>query len=371
MRRPEYAVSGVTVAVYTVPTDHLESDGTLEWRSTTIVVVHATAAGETGLGYSYADAATGHLVRSTLAPLIVGKDAMDIPSCWSAMRHAIRNLGRPGIVSMAIAAVDTALWDLKARLLGLPLVSLLGAARSGGADAVGVAVYGSGGFTSYPVERLQKQLAGWAEKGIGAVKMKIGRHPDEDVTRVRAARAAVGPGVALYVDANGAYTRQQALAMAERFAELEVCWFEEPVTSDDLPGLRLLRDRAPAGMEIAAGEYGYDLVYFQRMMDAGAVDVQQADASRCAGISEFLRVGALCEAANLPLSAHTAPALHLHPGCALARLRNLEYFHDHVRMENLLFDGVAQPVKGVLHPDLGRPGMGLELKHKDAERYAA
>src|SRR6185437_9445732 len=193
------------------------------------------------------------------------------------------------------------------------LVSLLGAARSGGADAVGVAVYGSGGFTSYPVERLQKQLAGWAEKGIGAVKMKIGRHPDEDVTRVRAARAAVGPGVALYVDANGAYTRQQALAMAERFAELEVCWFEEPVTSDDLPGLRLLRDRAPAGMEIAAGEYGYDLVYFQRMMDAGAVDVQQADASRCAGISEFLRVGALCAAAEPGIfsrsRAHGEPAL--------------------------------------------------------------
>src|SRR6185437_9996429 len=148
------------------------------------------------------------------------------------------------------------------------------------------------------------------------------------------------------------YSRPQALRMAERFAALEVSWFEEPVTSDDLEGLRLLCDRAPAGMDIAAGEYGYDLIYFRRMLASGAVTVQQADASRCAGISEFLRVGALCDAANLPMSAHTSPALHLHPCCALSRLRISDYILDHARIENLLFDGVVQPVHGALHPDL-------------------
>jgi L-alanine-DL-glutamate epimerase-like enolase superfamily enzyme len=265
---------------------------------------------------------------------------------------------------MAIAAVDSAIWDLKASLLGLPLILLLGAAQPS------ARIYGSGGFTSYSVEQLQRQLGGWVDQGITAVKMKIGRRPDEDFARVKAAREAIGTDAALYVDANGAYSRKQALEMAQKFRDAGVTWFEEPVTSDDLEGLRLIRDRAPAGMDIAAGEYGYDVGYFKRMLEAGAVDVQQADASRCAGISEFLRVGALCDAANLPMSAHTSPSLHLHPCCSLSRLRNIEYFHDHVRIENMFFDGVIQPKDGRLQPDLSRPGMGLEFKKADAERYA-
>lgn len=360
-----FTIRDLSVAAYTIPTDFPESDGTLAWEATTIVLVHAHAGDQTGLGYSYADLATARLISQTLIPLIRGRNAMNIPGCWSAMRQAIRNLGRPGVCSMAIAAVDVALWDLKAKLLNLPLATLLGVAQSS------VPVYGSGGFTSYSIPQLQAQLGGWVESGMGAVKMKIGRDPDHDLERVAAARAAIGPHAALYVDANGAYSRQLALRMAERFAALEVSWFEEPVTSDDLEGLRLLCDRAPAGMDIAAGEYGYDLIYFRRMLASGAVTVQQADASRCAGISEFLRVGALCDAANLPMSAHTSPALHLHPCCALSRLRNIEYFYDHARIETLLFEGAIQPVRGVLHPDLSRPGIGMEFKSQDAKRYAA
>jgi L-alanine-DL-glutamate epimerase-like enolase superfamily enzyme len=290
---------------------------------------------------------------------------MDIPCRWAEMRHAIRNLGRPGLCSMAIAAVDAAIWDLKAALLNLPLVSLLGAAQNS------AEIYGSGGFTSYSIGQLKDQLGGWVNEGIKAVKMKVGRDPHQDFARVKAARESIGSNASLYVDANGAYSRKQALRMAEEFSELNVVWFEEPVTSDDLEGLRFIRDRAPAGMDIAAGEYGYDLVYFQRMLRSESVDVQQADASRCAGISEFLRVGALCDAANLPMSAHTSPSLHLHPCCALSRLRNIEYFHDHVRIENMFFDGVIKPRGGRLYPDLTRPGMGLEFKKADAERYAA
>jgi L-alanine-DL-glutamate epimerase-like enolase superfamily enzyme len=358
-------IQSVSVEAYTVPTDSPESDGTLAWDKTTLVLVNAIAGDKVGIGYTYADIATAELIKRTLVPLVLGRDAMSVPACWSAMRHGIRNLGRPGICSMAIAAVDSALWDLKATLLDLPLVSLLGAAQPS------VEIYGSGGFTSYSIQQLQQQLAGWIGQGIKAVKMKIGRDPGQDLARVKAAREAIGPDAALYVDANGAYSRKQALSMAEQFAEFDVSWFEEPVTSDDLDGLRLIRDRGPAGMDIAAGEYGYDVLYFKRMLDAGAVDVQQADASRCGGISEFLRVGALCDAANVPISAHTSPSLHLHPCCALSRLRNIEYFHDHVRIENMFFDGVIKPVGGRLHPDLSRPGMGLEFKKADAERYSA
>lgn len=357
-------VDRLDVSAYTVPTDYPESDGTLAWDSTTAVVVQARAAGVTGLGYTYADTATARLITELLAAAVLGRDAMDVPGAWAAMVGAIRNLGRPGVASMAIAAVDNALWDLKARLLGVPLVALLGAVR----DAV--PVYGSGGFTSYPLDRLQEQLGGWAAAGIRAVKMKVGREPQADPARVRAAREAIGPGTGLFVDANGAYSRKQALALAEEFARSGVTWFEEPVSSDDLAGLRLLRDRAPAGMEVAAGEYGYDLPYFRRMLEAGAVDVLQADATRCAGVTGFLAVGALCQAHGLPLSAHTAPSLHAHVCCALAPARHVEYFHDHARIEALLFEGALTPVDGALRPDRSRPGTCLALKHADAERYA-
>lgn len=329
------------------------------------MLVQVEAGDEVGLGYTYADSATATLIQDLLAEVIKGRDAMETSACWMAMVRRIRNLGRPGISSMAISAVDTALWDLKARLLQLPLVTLLGAVRES------VPVYGSGGFTSYSNEQLQKQFQGWMEEGIPRVKMKIGRDAEADIGRVRAARLAIGPKTELYVDANGAYSRKQALAQAGKFVEFNVKWFEEPVSSDDLAGLRLLRDRAPATMEIAAGEYGYDLGYFRSMLDAGAVDVLQADATRCGGITGFLQVAALCQAHHVPLSAHCAPALHTHVGCAVTPLRHLEYFHDHVRIEQMFFDGVRAPINGELRPDLSRPGMGMEFKQPDAQRFAA
>lgn len=201
--------------------------------------------------------------------------------------------------------------------------------------------------------------------------MKIGRNAKADRERVRLARRTIGAGTALFVDANGAYTRKQALAQAEVFTDSGVAWFEEPVSSDDLKGLRQIRDRAPATMEIAAGEYGYTTDYFRRMIEAGAVDVLQADATRCGGITGFLEAAALCTAHHLSLSAHTAPLLHAHVCCTATPVRHLEYFHDHVRIERLFFDGVLEPVKGELRPDLSRPGMGMELKKKNVERFAA
>jgi L-alanine-DL-glutamate epimerase-like enolase superfamily enzyme len=364
--RAEVAVDDLEVGAYTVPTDQPEADGTLAWDSTTIVVVQAHGGGECGLGYTYADVSTAKLVESKLAGIVRGADAMAPQAAWAKMVEQTRNLGRPGITSMAIAAVDLALWDLKARALGVPLCKLLGMAHDR------VPVYGSGGFTAYSPERLAEQLGGWVAQGIPRVKMKVGSHPDQDPKRVKLARSAIGAEAELFVDANGAYSRKQALELAERFrADALVSWFEEPVSSEDLEGLRLLRDRAPAGMEIAAGEYGDDAPYFRRMVEAGAVDVLQADVTRCGGITELLRVGALCRAYNLPLSLHCGPAIHLHPATALEQFVHLEYFHDHVRIEHMLFDGVVEPCGGDLVPDLERPGIGLELKRSEAERYAA
>jgi L-alanine-DL-glutamate epimerase-like enolase superfamily enzyme len=365
VRDIDVAVERLDVSVYTVPTDFPESDGTAEWDATTMVLVEAHAGDRVGLGYTYGDAATAALVRDTLAEVVEGRDALAVTASWQALGRACRNLGRPGLASMAIAAVDTALWDLKARLLELPLATLLDAAHEA------VPIYGSGGFTSYSDEQLSEQLGGWAEQGIARVKMKVGREPERDLHRVAVAREAIGEQTELYVDANGALSRKDALRFAVEYAErFDVRWFEEPVSSDDLDGLRLLRDRAPAGMEIAAGEYGYMLPYFERMLEAGAVDCLQADVTRCEGITGFLRVAALCQARSLQLSAHCGPSIHVHPCCAVVPLRHLEYFHDHVRIERIFFDGVLEPVAGELRPDFSRPGNGLELKRADAERYS-
>ncbi len=357
-----HPVEELTARAFTIPTDQPESDGTLDWDSTTMVLARARAGGHEGLGWTYGQGAIGMVIAGKLAEVVRGRDALDVPGASAAMVHALRNDGRPGICSMALAAVDVALWDLKAHLLGLPLAELLGRVHEG------VPIYGSGGFTSYDDERLASQLGGWARSGIPRVKMKVGREPQRDPERVRVAREAIGPDVQLFVDGNGAYTVKQALALAQEFAGWEVRWFEEPVSSDDLAGLALLRSRVPPGMDVAAGEYGYDLPYFERMLDA--VDVLQADVTRCGGITELMRVDALCHARSRPLSLHCAPAIHTAAGCALKRLVHLEYFHDHVRIENMLFEGVPQPHKGMLHPHLDRPGLGLELREADAERFA-
>lgn len=356
-------VAQLEVSAYTVPTETPESDGTLSWDKTTLVLVRATAGGITGLGYSFADVATAQFIEAHLKRHVIGGNCFSITELWSAMVRAIRNLGRPGVSSMAIAAVDNALWDLKGRILGISVADLIGRAHPS------IAAYGSGGFTSYSDIQLTRQLGGWVEAGLRDVKMKIGTHPEADPGRVRAARQAIGADAGLFVDANGAYDREQALAMAVRFADLGVTWFEEPVSSDDLEGLRLIRKKAPPGMRIAAGEYGYDSYYFRRMLAAEAVDVLQADATRCAGVTGFLAAGNLCAAFATPFSAHTAPSVHAHAACASVPAINVEYFFDHYRIEQMFFDGALKPVDGTLHPDASRPGFGLECKLPDMERY--
>jgi L-alanine-DL-glutamate epimerase-like enolase superfamily enzyme len=363
-RSVDVAVERLDVAAFTVPTERPESDGTLAWDSTSIVVVEVAAGGETGLGYTYGPAAVASLIEEQLAELVLGADATAVGATWLELGRALRNAGRPGIGFTAVSAVDVALWDLKARVLGVPLTVALDAAHEA------VPVYGSGGFTSYGPEEVAEQLGGWVAAGIPRVKMKVGRDPASDPARIAAARAEIGTDAELYVDANGAFSRKEAAAWAERYAfEWGVTWFEEPVSSADLEGLQRLRDRAPAGLEIAAGEYAYVPADFRNLV--GAVDCMQADVTRCGGITGLLQVSGLCTGHGLDLSGHCAPQLSAHALCAVPRLRHLEYFHDHVRVERLLFDGVLEPERGELRPDRARPGHGLELKRADAEQYRA
>jgi L-alanine-DL-glutamate epimerase-like enolase superfamily enzyme len=356
-------VDGLTARALTVPTERPESDGTLAWDATTVVVVEARAGGALGLGYSYTDAAAATVVGGLLDDAVRGRDALDVAGTWEAMWARIRNIGQTGVAAAAVSAVDVALWDLKSRLLDVPLVVALDAARTG------VDAYGSGGFCSLTDRELAAQVAGWAEAGLASVKIKTGREPARDEHRLEVARAAVGPDVALMTDANGAFGRAEARRWCEVYADHGVTWFEEPVPSDDLVGLREVRAHARGGVEVTAGEYGWSLPAYQRMLEAEAVDCLQADVTRCGGITAFRRVGALCDARSLDLSAHCAPQLSAHACAALGRCRHLEWFHDHVRIERMLFDGCLEPVDGRLVPDRGRPGHGLTLKEADAERW--
>jgi L-alanine-DL-glutamate epimerase-like enolase superfamily enzyme len=259
--RADVPVERVDVSAWRFPVDPPESDGTLRWDATT-VVVEVAAGGRSGLGYSYTDVAAADVVSGLLAPVVRGQDPLDVGAAWA---------------------------------------------------------------------------------GIPRVKLKVGRDPGLDRHRLDVARDAVGPDTELFVDANGAYTRAEALRWAHIYAERDVRWFEEPVTSDDLDGLRLVRDRAPGGLAVAAGEYGWDLPSFRRMLEAGAVDCLQADVTRCGGYTGFLRVAALCDAHATDVSAHCAPQASVHACGAVWHLRHLEYFADHVRIEQALFDGCLEP----------------------------
>jgi L-alanine-DL-glutamate epimerase-like enolase superfamily enzyme len=361
--RAEAPIGKVGAAAFRIPTDAPEADGTFAWDSTTVVVTRVHAGGQAGLGYTYADGCLVHLITGALADAISGRDAFDVQGAWEAMQRQVRNLGRSGLAACAISAVDTALWDLKARLLGAPLASLLGRRRER------VPIYGSGGFTTYSDGRLREQLSAWVQRdGCRAVKMKIGSEPARDPHRVAVARAAIRERE-LFVDANGAFSTRRALAFARDCADADIRWFEEPVTSDDPQGLRLVREGAPRAMDVAAGEYIYTLDDARRLLEAEAVDVLQADVSRCGGITGFLEIAALCEAHHIDLSGHCAPALHLHAACAAHRLRHLEWFHDHVRIEAMLLDGAPTARDGAIAPDLDRPGAGFEFKAADAETY--
>lgn len=351
-----------TVQTYRIPTDETESDGTLKWDHTDLVLVTVQAADKTGIGYTYASPAAASLISDILIPELKGKDALDIPGLWYHMQNKLRNLGHPGISAMAVSAVDNALWDLKAKILGLPLCKLLGKVRES------ITAYASGGFTSFDPQELKEKFQQWKDEGHHIFKMKIGRDKQQDIKRMEAAREVIGDAQ-LFVDANGAYFPTEAAAMADILKEFDVKWYEEPVTSDDLDGLRFVREKIAAGIRVTAGEYGFTPTYFNRMLAAKSVDVLQADATRCGGITGFLKAHTLCEAYHMPFSAHCAPSLHMHPGVALKNMQHIEYFRDHVKIESELFEGFVHASDGKMFPDLSRPGFGIEFKYSDAKKY--
>jgi L-alanine-DL-glutamate epimerase-like enolase superfamily enzyme len=361
----DYPVMSVQAATYVIATDEPEADGTLTWDQTAMVVVRLTAGGQEGIGWTYASPAAQEVVTGMLAGVVHGRSAMDIAGCSEAMSRAVRNVGREGIAATAISAVDIALWDLKARILDCSVTRLIGQVRES------VPVYGSGGFTSYDDLRLRDQLSGWVDElGIPRVKIKMGEswgaNEGRDLERVALAREVIGEQAELYVDANGGYSLGQAVRVGIALADYGVTWFEEPVSSQDTAGLASIRRQVRP--EVAAGEYSWTLADSARLLDASAVDCLQADVTRCGGITGFLQAAEIAAAHDVQISGHCAPNLHARIGAGVPNLRHVEYFHDHQRIEDLLFDGSLSPRGGAMSPEADRPGLGMALRAR-AEEY--
>ena len=350
------------VDAYTVPTPYPEADGTLQWDSTTAVVVHAHAGDATGLGWTFSSPAAAAVVAHDLRKVVLGRHPADIAGAFEAMHRACRNFGTRGLVTQAISAVDVALWDLHAHLRGVPLTTLLGRCRTA------VPIYGSGGFTNLDDHQLAEQVDEWRAAGCSAMKIKIGQDWGNDINRdllrVNNLRELAGDDVELMVDANGAYGSAEARRVGAALDHLGVIWFEEPVSSDDTDGLATLRHTVRC--DVAAGEYIANRYDARRL--APVVDCLQLDATRCGGYSGWLAAASIAAAHNLDVSAHCAPALHTPVAAAIPHLRHIEYFIDHTRLEAQLFDGIPPPAHGHLHPELSQPGHGISLSPR-AEQF--
>jgi L-alanine-DL-glutamate epimerase-like enolase superfamily enzyme len=353
-------ISEFKVSRFQIPTVTSEADGTLDWDSTTLILIELRAGETWGLGYTYGHRSITELATDLLKQCVRGKNAFDIPKIWGDLGVQIRNNGEVGLTAMAISAIDIALWDLKAKSLKTSLTSLLGQAQPK------VEVYGSGGYTNYSDEQLKTQLSEWKKLGIQKFKIKVGRDFERDVYRVKQAREIIGPQAELFVDGNGAYDFQTALKISEIFAKSNVTWFEQPIDPFNLDGMRELKHRLPAGMNLASGEYIYDLSDLQYGIENQSQDFIQLDATRCKGITGFIKSANTCEASRIPISSHCGPSAHVALGCAFRNFKHIEYFYDHSRIEKLFFDGVIDVKDGFLSPDPKALGHGLTLK-KSAE----
>lgn len=303
------------------------------------------------------------IIEQTLKPLLIGRDPLAIERIWDDLFWRIRGIGRKGLAFCALSAVDIALWDLKARLLGLPLCRLLGGSGEP------TPVYGSGGWTNLTVDELVEEMAGYVARGINAVKMKVGLGEDEDLLRVRSVREAIGEGPKLFLDVNGGYYAKQAIRMSHRFEEYNVGWLEEPVMADDLDGLAAVvqATRIP----IATGEHEYTKYGFRDLMVRRAADIVQPNVTRVGGITEWLKIAHLAEAFNLPVAPHAAQIVHVHLARATPNLLTLEYLGFLEEADRILYADIPPLRDGRWAPALDRPGLGLELDPSAIKLYGS
>ena len=345
----------------TVPEPSLAIGG----RSQLFVHIH-TDEGVEGLGVGQAAPGARQVVEATLRRILIGQDPFNIEKLWNDMFWHIRGFGRKGVAFCALSAVDTGLWDLKAKALGLPLYRLLGPYTDT------VPVYGSGGWTNMSEDELVAEMVGYVEQGIARVKMKVGkdfgRSEREDLQRLAAVRKAVGDDVAIYVDANNGYYAKQAIYMAKEFEQFQVGWFEEPVLADDIQGLAEIRQAI--NIPVATGEHEYTKYGFKDLIARGGADIVQPDVGRVGGVTEWMKVAHVAHAFNLPVAPHAVQLVHLHLGCATPNLKVVEHLGTALEGDAIWYTEIPEPKDGMWAPFPDRPGLGLELDPHAVEKWS-
>ena len=326
-----------------------------------------TDEGIEGLGFGDGGRASQTLINDSLKPILIGQDPLCIEKLWDDMFWRLRGVGRKGLAFAAISAVDTALWDLKAKRFGVPLYQLLGPYTDS------VPIYGSGGWTHFSIDELVAEQVGYAERGMKSVKLKVGKDfgtsEKEDIQRLAAVRDAVGDDVEILIDANNGYYAKQAIRMARAFEPYRVGWFEEPVLADDIDGLAAVA--AAIDIPVATGEHEYTKFGFRELIARGGADIVQPDVGRVGGVTEWMKVAHLAHAYNLPVAPHAFQLVHLHVACATPNLRIVEYLGVNEDFDKLMYTDFPEPVAGMWSPYPDKPGLGLELNPEAVEKYRA
>jgi len=331
-----------------------------------LITIVRTRDGVEGVGVTYHEVggeATRSLIDHDIAPRIVGRD----PFATEALTHELvgytRGVGRKGLTFAALSAIDIALWDIKGKILGMPLYRLFG-----GVDPVSD-VYASGGWTSYSDEELVAEAVDMVDRGYRAIKLKVGvesgRNPSRDVLRLRKVRDAVGFDIDLMLDANNCWDAATAARFANRVAELEPVWLEEPVFADDIPGLA--RFKRATDIPLATGEHEYTRYGVRDLLIADAVDIVQADITRAGGFTEMLKIAALTQAWNVLLAPHAMENIHHHLVAAYPHARTLERLLIFEKLTANVFPEAPLPHEGRMTLTEA-PGLGLAVDLEFVQR---
>jgi L-alanine-DL-glutamate epimerase-like enolase superfamily enzyme len=316
--------------------------------------------GATGTGYSYTIGTGGHsvieLLKRTLVPAIIGREALEIEKIWRDLLFLTHATTTGAITSIALAAIDTALWDLKARRLGLPLHLLAGGAQ----DAIPLYTT-EGGWLHLEEAALIEDALRAKAGGFGGCKLKVGRPIHEDVHRISAVREAVGPGFEIFTDANQRFNVDEAIRRARAYEPLDIGWFEEPLTAEDISGHTRLVDHT--SIPIAVGESLYSALHFREYLERHACSIIQVDVGRIGGITPWLKVAHMAEAFNIAVCPHFLMELHVGLCAAIPNGRWVEYIPqlDELTTERMTIrDGKAIPSS--------KPGLGIGWDLEAIER---
>ncbi len=357
------SVTHITLSTATLPLRTPISDAKVftgrQRPMTEVVFLFAeitTAQGYEGLGFSYSKRAGGpaqYAHAREVAENLLGEDPSDIAKVYDKLLWAGASVGRSGVATQALAAIDIALWDLKAKRAGLPLAKLLGSYRDS------VRTYDtSGGFLHASIEEITERATASLAAGIAGIKIKVGL-PDtaEDLRRVRAVREHLGPDVPLMVDANQQWNRSTALRMGRALEEFNLTWIEEPLDAYDSAGHAALA--AALDTPIATGEMLASVAEHEQLIAAKSCDILQPDAPRVGGITQFLRLCTLAHSAGLDLAPHFAMEIHVHLAAAYPHEPWVEHFDwlDPLFNERLEIEGGRMLVPH-------RPGLGFSLSEQ-------